>query len=100
MDITLLCDPEATHSPKFISYDGARLAMEWITPTACLSPDEDGKPPSNDKPAEDGNEKLPHENVGNGIGWFFLMCAFKSYTSYVDSEPVTGSFSRSLPTLH
>ncbi|KAF8630660.1 hypothetical protein AX15_002808 [Amanita polypyramis BW_CC] len=81
MDITLLCDPEVTNSPKFVSYDGARLTVEWITSAACLSPNEDGETPGDDKPEGDGKEKTPHESVGSGIGWFFLMLLF-AITAY------------------
>lgn len=71
LDLTLICNREVTETPKFVSYDGARLAVEWTTPVACNSSQKDK--PTGDKPVDDGNEQAPHTSVGSGIGWFFLM---------------------------
>lgn len=71
LDLTLICNREVTDTPKFASYDGVRLAVEWTTPVGCYSLPKDK--PTGDKPADDGNEQAPHNSVGSGIGWFFLM---------------------------
>lgn len=84
MNITFICNREATDTPKFISYDGVRLVVEWTTPAGCYSSGED-KPPG-DKPVDDGKgkEQPPHENVGSGVGWFFLM-----YVLHTVTKPLT-----------
>jgi hypothetical protein len=99
MDITLICNREATETPKFISYDGVRLVVEWTTPVGCYSSGEDK--PAGDKPVDDGKEQVPHENVGSGIGWFFLMYVLRIVTqprSYLDVHK--GSSLHFLATLH
>jgi hypothetical protein len=68
-----LCDPQDTSQPKFIDYDGSRLDLEWSAPAGCPLGDEDGG--HEDEGNKDGNNKdegSEKENVGSGIGWFFL----------------------------
>jgi hypothetical protein len=73
MDMTLLCNPEDTELPKFVSYDGQRVNVEWTTPDACPLSDGDGDKPEDSKPGGGGNENPTSGHVGSGIGWFFLM---------------------------
>lgn len=82
MQITFICNREVTDTPKFISYDGVRLVVEWTTPAGCYSSGKDK--PTGDKPVDDGKEQAPHESVGSGIGWFFLM-----YVLHIVTEPRT-----------
>ena len=72
MNVTLFCDKEET-DPKFVSYDGQQLAVEWTTPDACPLSDGDGDKPEDSKPGSGGNENPTSGRVGSGIGWFFLM---------------------------
>lgn len=77
LNLTLLCST-TTSEPTFVSYDGAELKMEWSAPSGCsMAPSEDDPP----KHQEPGNEEKLGENVGSGIGWFFLvlLLAFISY---------------------
>lgn len=70
MSITIRCDPDSTSDPKFVSYDGSLLKLEWSAPAGC--PTERGhEPPKDDGGNNDGGSK--DENVGSGIGWFFLV---------------------------
>jgi len=59
--------------PKFVSYDGQRVNVEWTTPDACPLSDGDGDKPEDSKPGGGGNENPTSGHVGSGIGWFFLM---------------------------
>ncbi|KAG9221108.1 hypothetical protein CCMSSC00406_0005453 [Pleurotus cornucopiae] len=80
MHLTLLCDPDHTGDPKFISYDGTRLEIEWSSSAGCPFSDdkhEDNKGGDGDSEPDKGAE----ESVGSGIGWFFLvlLLAFVAY---------------------
>ncbi|TFK44723.1 autophagy-related protein 27 [Crucibulum laeve] len=77
LNVTLFCDPEATSGPKFVSYDFARLDIEWNTPAGCPFKEE-GSPPD-DAPKDDDSKQ--EESVGSGVGWFFLviLLAFAAY---------------------
>ncbi|TRM69964.1 autophagy-related protein 27 [Schizophyllum amplum] len=67
--MTLLCSGEAM-DPKFTSYDGAELQVEWAHPAACKNDVGDGGDTGGDKtPADDGEPK----SMGSGIGFFFLV---------------------------
>ena len=73
--LTVQCDPDKTSDPKFISYDGSRVDVEWSSPAGCPSQrdDDDDDDDKNDDKKQD--DKAPnHESVGSGLGWFFLMC--------------------------
>lgn len=75
LNLTVLCNPSETTDPIFIAYDGSRLDVEWTSPAGCPFK-EDG---NNDDDKKDDNkeeDKSPesHENVGSGLGWFFLAC--------------------------
>ncbi|KAH9942502.1 autophagy-related protein 27 [Epithele typhae] len=66
--VKLLCDPEQSE-PKFTSYDGKDLSIEWSAPAGCSytsAPDDDSKP------SDGGSEPSP-ERVGSGLGYFFLL---------------------------
>lgn len=61
--------------PQFTSYGNGELKIEWSTPSGCgMVADDDTKPPPEKTPQEP-------EEVGSGIGWFFivLLLAFMSY---------------------
>ncbi|KAF8633345.1 hypothetical protein AX17_004517 [Amanita inopinata Kibby_2008] len=80
MDVTLICDPEGTTSPKFVSYDGARVALEWTTQSGCPLQNE-GNEPEEDDDKKGNNDGDYQDNVGSGVGWFFLvlLLAFIAY---------------------
>jgi len=75
VNITFLCD-SAPSDPKFTSYDGAQLRLEWSTPQGCPfvdgPPDNEGEVPAND-PATSGSL--------SSVGWFLLLLlvAFATY---------------------
>lgn len=59
-----------------MSYTGSDLRVEWKTPAGCsFSGEEEPAPGSGDgdKEGGDGNDGKSEENVGSGIGWFFLL---------------------------
>ena len=68
-NLTFLCDPDTTSSPKFVAYDGSRLDIEWSGPAACPFKD-DGKKDDKDKDKKPDDDK---KEVGSGLGWFFLV---------------------------
>jgi len=60
--------------PQFISYENGEVKIEWSTLSGCgMIADDDTKPPPENTPDA--------EEVGSGIGWFFLvlLLAFMSY---------------------
>ncbi|KAF9653253.1 hypothetical protein BDM02DRAFT_3107819 [Thelephora ganbajun] len=60
--------------PQFTSYENGEVKIEWSTSSGCgMAADDDTKPPP-------GKTHDPEE-VGSGIGWFFLvlLLAFLSY---------------------
>ncbi|KAK2463259.1 hypothetical protein APHAL10511_004914 [Amanita phalloides] len=74
MDITLTCDPSATNSPKFTSYDGVQLIVNWTTPAGCFSSstgDDKHTEKPVEKPVEGGGDNAG--GIGRGIGRFFLL---------------------------
>ncbi|PPQ67281.1 hypothetical protein CVT25_005865 [Psilocybe cyanescens] len=76
LNLTLLCDPQDISEPKFIAYNGSRLDLEWSAPAGCPFKEEEG-----DKGGDNNDETGEKENVGSGIGWFFLviLLAFVAY---------------------
>ncbi|KAF5355116.1 hypothetical protein D9756_005315 [Leucocoprinus leucothites] len=81
-NVTVLCDPDSTSDPKFVSYDGSTLDLEWSAPAGCPK-SADTKPPKddNDNKGGNGDGSKEEENVGSGLGWFFLviLLAFVAY---------------------
>jgi autophagy-related protein 27 len=56
--------------PTFVSYNNGDFKVEWSAPSGCgIAPSQDD-PPKHQEPNKD--ERLV-ENVGSGIGWFFLV---------------------------
>ncbi|KAJ8488671.1 hypothetical protein ONZ45_g13864 [Pleurotus djamor] len=82
LQLTLLCEPGSTSEPKFVSYDGAQLKVEWSAQAGCAVKDDDhegdGKSPDGDDKKDEGNNE---SSMGSGIGWFFLvlLLAFLAY---------------------
>ena len=53
--------------PIFTSYENGEVKIEWSTPSGCdMKVDDDTKPPPGKTPDAE-------EQVGSGIGWFFLV---------------------------
>ncbi|KAJ3567175.1 hypothetical protein NP233_g6544 [Leucocoprinus birnbaumii] len=82
-DITILCSPDSTADPKFLSYDGKTLKLEWSAPGGCPKTTET-QPPKDDDKNKDGDGsggESREERVGSGLGWFFLviLLAFVAY---------------------
>lgn len=79
INFSLFCagdaDPKA--DPKFVSYKNGTVRVDWSTPSACGSPDDQPPPQSppqedDDTPAnEGGGEKAAKR--GSGLGFFFLV---------------------------
>jgi hypothetical protein len=67
VNITLLCDTNLG-KPEFVSYDGARLVLEWAAPAGCGFAGEEEK---------DGGESPGKGESGSGslssMGWFLLL---------------------------
>ncbi|KAI0793182.1 autophagy-related protein 27 [Abortiporus biennis] len=76
--VHVLCSTDA-HDPKFVSYDGKELRVDWSAPAGC---EFSAGPPGNDEPSggESGGEKEV-ESVGSGIGYFFLLL-FLAFVTY------------------
>ena len=98
-NLTLLCATEAT-DPKFLSYNGSQLQLEWSAPSGCGFQGET-PPPENDKGGDSGgggndNRK---KSVGSGVGWFFLVSVTSihpGFTPVYNADPLfTGSCSPS-----
>lgn len=67
-----MCDPTPS-DPRFVSYDGAQLQIEWSAPAGCGFKDdknEGGEGGGENGSGDNGDKK---ESVGSGIGWFFLV---------------------------
>jgi len=74
--LTILCNPETTSDPKFITYDGSNLEVEWSGPAGCPFKEGEGGNKGDEK-KDDKNEddaSPDHESVSSGLGWFFLVC--------------------------
>lgn len=77
LNLTLICDQQSNSDPKFLSYDGSKLDVEWTTSAGCPLKEEGGdtggdKDKDNDK-EDDKKDDPAEEHVGSGIGWFFLV---------------------------
>lgn len=71
LNLTLLCDPDTQSEPKFVAYDGMRLDVEWSAPAGCGFK---GNEDNNEGDKKEGDKKDgTEEEVGSGIGWFFLV---------------------------
>lgn len=68
INFTLICDGETKSDPDFVSYDGSTANVKWTVPEAC--PTNRDNPDKGDK--DNGGDGSP-ENVGSGVGWFFLV---------------------------
>ncbi|KAJ3724524.1 autophagy-related protein 27 [Lentinula raphanica] len=76
--VNLICNENAS-DPKFVSYDGSQVEVEWTNPAACgTEPSDDS---SNDNEGGNDGDSEEQESVGSGIGWFFLviLLAFAAY---------------------
>ncbi|KAJ7170534.1 autophagy-related protein 27 [Mycena crocata] len=77
VNITVLCDTEQS-PPKFVSYDGAQLWLEWTAPAGCGF---EGDNENHDKEGESpGNEQSGSGSLSS-VGWFLLLLllAFATY---------------------
>ncbi|KIK67390.1 hypothetical protein GYMLUDRAFT_156754 [Collybiopsis luxurians FD-317 M1] len=86
--VNLICG-EKPSDPKFENYDGSVVEVSWTNPAACSS---EGSGDNGDN-NNGGGEPEEKENVGSGIGWFFLVLllafvayfglgAYHNYTTY------------------
>ncbi|KAG1766980.1 autophagy-related protein 27-domain-containing protein [Suillus occidentalis] len=79
-------------TPKFVSYENGIVRVDWSTPAACGSPDDQppeqspSQPPpeeDDDTPADEGGGKSDEKPAkrGSGLGFFFLvlLLAFAAY---------------------
>jgi len=75
VNITLLCDTNLG-KPEFVSYDGARLVLEWAAPAGCGFEGEGEK---------DGGESPGKGESGSGslssMGWFLLLRSQRTWAS-------------------
>ncbi|KAJ7096299.1 autophagy-related protein 27 [Mycena epipterygia] len=79
VNITLLCDPDQLQSsPKFTSYDGAQLQIEWSSSAGCGFKGDDGN--HEDEDQSPGNGKSGSGSLSS-VGWFLLLLlvAFAAY---------------------
>ncbi|KAG7098577.1 hypothetical protein E1B28_000508 [Marasmius oreades] len=78
LNMTLLCTAEGS-GPQLKSYNGTEIQVEWNTPSACgTMENDDGK---NDEKGDDSRGDGSKQSVGSGVGWFFLVLilAFATY---------------------
>lgn len=73
LNLTLICDPQATLDPEFVAYDGSRLDLKWTAPAGCPVQEEDGGDKDNDGDNDGADRDKEKESVGSGVGWFFLV---------------------------
>jgi len=72
--LKLLCSTEESE-PKFSSYNGQLMEVEWSHTLGCALGFPPGSPPPEKSPSggeEGGEEEKPH-TVGSGVGLFFLL---------------------------
>ena len=82
VNLTVICHPVETSDPKFVSYDGSRLEVEWTDSAGCPFEEEGGNKDDDNKE----EEKSPdHESIGSGLGWFCLACVI--YSSFEKASP-------------
>lgn len=76
LKILLTC-AEGTTDPQFSSYENGQALVEWSSSAACGTtgtPKEGGDNSDSGGGGGGGKEKdTPIENVGSGLGFFFLM---------------------------
>jgi hypothetical protein len=66
VSFSILCS-SSTEEPKFLSYDGKQVKIEWSAPSGCQSSSE--PPPAEDDTTGGGSKRSP----GSGVGFFFLV---------------------------
>jgi len=78
LNVKITCNLDSTSDPKFVSYNGSLLNLEWSAPAGCSAPGSPGPPKDDNGGNDDGSKE---ENVGSGVGWFFLviLLAFAAY---------------------
>jgi hypothetical protein len=94
INFSLFCDNDADPKadPTFVSYENGTVRVDWSTPSACGSPDDQPPPQSppqpppqedDDTPADEGGEESEETPAkrGSGLGLFFLVLilAFATY---------------------
>lgn len=78
LNISLTCT-EGTTDPQFSSYEDGQVLVEWSSSAACGTTgtpkeDEGGSGGGGGGGSDGGKEEdTPIENVGSGLGFFFLM---------------------------
>ncbi|KAI0630091.1 autophagy-related protein 27 [Trametes polyzona] len=81
--IKLLCSTESEQSAvNFTSYDGKDARLEWKTVAGCpIGTPNDGEKKPDEGSDEGGSGDHKEENVGSGLGYFFLilLLAFVAY---------------------
>jgi len=94
INLTVICHPLETSDPKFVSYDGSRLDVEWTGSAGCPFEEEGGNKDDDKKDDKKEDDKSPgHESIGSGLGWFslsVLLClaayfglgAYYNYSTY------------------
>jgi autophagy-related protein 27 len=79
VNLTIICHPLETSDPKFVSYDGSKLDVEWTGSAGCPFEEEGGN--NDDKKDDKKEDKSPdHESIGSGLGWFSL--AYVIYSNF------------------
>lgn len=79
INLTVICHPLETSDPKFVSYDGSRLDVEWSGSAGCPFEEEGGGNNDDKKDDKKEDDNLPnHESIGSGLGWFSLACVIYS----------------------
>lgn len=68
--LTLYCSPDSSSDhPTFQWYDGSVMAIDWNTTAGCGHTHSNAPPKDDDKK----DSSKPSEEVGSGIGYFFLV---------------------------
>ncbi|KAG9316638.1 autophagy-related protein 27-domain-containing protein [Chiua virens] len=84
LKVSLMC-AEGTTDPQFSSYENGQVLVEWNSSAACGTtgtPKEDEGSSGGGSGGREGD--MPIENVGSGLGFFFLMLilAFAAYFAF------------------
>ncbi|KAK7057172.1 Josephin domain-containing protein [Favolaschia claudopus] len=80
VNINLLCTPGSESEPRFVSYDGERLELEWSSAAGCSFAGEDEK--EGQPPPEDSGGGSSESNSLSSVGWFLLLLVV-AFTVYM-----------------
>ncbi|KAF8868625.1 autophagy-related protein 27 [Gymnopilus junonius] len=82
LNLTLICDPQATSDPEFVAYDGSTLDLKWSGPAGCPFQEESGGDKDEDGGDDGVDRDKEKESVGSGIYLFLAFAAYLGLGAY------------------